>query len=72
MEPIKALNKQEKREINDKIFRDISYGLAQGVIIGGLLSKLLRSKTLGLFCLTFSIGNSLRKSNDYILEKYKI
>ena len=67
----KILTKQEKRNIINFTLDNMALATTKGILAGSALALLFRSYNIGWFVLAYTVGNSLRYSNDYIIEQIK-
>ena len=67
----KILTKQEKKKIINFTLDNMALATTKGILAGSALGLLFRSYNLGWFVLAYIVGNSLRYSNDYIIEQLK-
>jgi len=67
----KVFTREEKQKILSFTLDNLGRATFKGLLIGGVSSILLRSRLLGLFIFSYTLGISLRESNDFIFENVK-
>ena len=67
----KILLKQEKRKIINFTLDNLALATTKGILAGSAVGLLFRSYNIGWFVMAYMVGNSLRYSNDYIVEQLK-
>ena len=67
----KILSKQEKRKIINFTLDNLALATTKGMLAGSAFGLLFRSYNIGWFVMAYMVGNSLRYSNDYIVEQLK-
>lgn len=66
-----TLTPYEKKEAIDRIFNDLAKSAFNGVLVGSISMLFFGSKSFALLIFGYSMGNSFRKSNKYLMMKYK-
>jgi len=68
----RIFNKEEKQKILNYTLDNLGQAAMKGLLIGGFFRIVFRSRTLALFSFGYMLGMSLRDSNTYILNNFKI
>ena len=68
----RVFTREEKQKILSYTLDNLGKAAFKGVLLGGATSVALRSRTLGVFVFAYMLGNSLRESNDFIFNNYKL
>jgi hypothetical protein len=71
MESQGLITKDEKNRIVNITLDNLSAATVKGLFFGGMTGLLFRSKMVGLFVLSYSIGSSLSKSEEYLADNLK-
>jgi len=63
--------RDERKKVLDYTLNSLLMGTLKGAAVGFPIRIIFRSPALGYFILAYSIGISLHKSNDFLLESLK-
>lgn len=72
MEIQKFLSRDDRRKILNVTIDNAARSALFGMGVGGVFGILLRSRYVFLFAVAYSVGNSLSKSNQYLLDHLKV
>lgn len=64
-------NRETRKKVVDYTLNALFMGAIKGALIGFPVRIVLRSPAIGYFIISYSMGMSLSKANNFLLEKVK-
>lgn len=64
-------NRETRQKVVDFTLNSLLMGAIKGALIGLPVRVIFRSPALGYFVIAYSMGNSLAKANNFLLENIK-